>query len=61
MSSISNNKDMEEKQVTLKITTDLYYTAEFLRELAKAIEGGGKLTEYETYRGMAEIEWPEED
>ncbi len=52
---------MEEKQVTLKITTDLYYTAEFLRELATAIEDGGKLTEYETYRGMAEIEWPEED
>lgn len=48
-------------QVELKITTDLYYTAEFLRELANAIEDEGvDITEMETANGMAEVEWPEE-
>lgn len=48
-------------QVELKITTDLYYTAEFLRELATAIEDEGvDLTEMETANGMAEVVWPEE-
>lgn len=48
-------------QVVIKVTTDLYYTAEFLRELATAIEDESTdLTHYETANGDAEIEWPEE-
>lgn len=48
-------------QVVIKVTTDLYYTAEFLRELATAIEDEGTdLTEMETANGMAEVEWPDE-
>lgn len=54
---------MEEEtpQVVIKVTTDLYYTADFLRELANQIENEGcDLTEMETSHGMAEVEWPEE-
>lgn len=48
-------------QVKLTISTDLYYTAEFLRDLANAIEDNGTDVEsYETANGNAEIEWPEE-
>lgn len=52
---------MEEKQVKLTITTDLYRTADFLRSLANELEACGEETfdEYETSIGMAEIEWPE--
>ena len=50
-----------DNQVKLTISTDLYFTAEFLRELATAIEDGGvDCTSYETANGVAEIEWPEE-
>lgn len=49
-------------QVRLSISTDLYYTADFLRELANAIEDeGDELTEFETYRGIAEIDWEEDE
>lgn len=49
-----------EEQVILHITTDPYYTAEFLRELATAIEDEGTdLTTYEVGHGCAEIEWPD--
>ena len=55
---------MKEKQVILRIQTDLYYTADFLRELAAAIEDEGTdLNMYEVVNGCAngcaEIEWPD--
>jgi len=53
--------DKEQPQVVLRITTDLWFTAEFLRELATAIEDESTdLTHFETSTGDAEIEWPEE-
>lgn len=53
--------EKETPQVVIKVTTDLYYTADFLRDLACQIEDEGTdLTEMETANGMAEIEWPEE-
>lgn len=53
---------MEDKQVTLAITTDYGFTADFLRELANQIEEQGEqLTTYETFRGCAEVEWPDAD
>lgn len=53
--------EKETPQVVLRITTDLWFTAEFLRELATAIEDESTdLTHYETAQGDAEIEWPEE-
>ena len=52
---------MAQKQVRLTITTDLYYTADFLRELANEIENRGDyLNEYEGANGMATITWPDE-
>ncbi len=49
---------MDEKQVRLVVTTDRYYTADFLRELANEIENmGDDLNEMETAHGMAEIDW----
>lgn len=52
---------MEELQVTLKITTDYGFTADFLRELANQIEEDGEsLTDYETAKGCAEIEWTDD-
>ena len=47
------------EQVHLTITTDYGYTADFLRTLANAIEMGGEMKTLETYRGVADIEWPE--
>lgn len=53
--------DKETPQVKITITTDLWYSAEFLRELATAIEDESTdLTHFETSIGDAEIEWPEE-
>ena len=47
-------------QVQLTISTDLGYTADFLRQLANAIEANkNEFTDYETYRGAATIVWPE--
>jgi hypothetical protein len=52
---------MENEQVTLRIITDYGFTADFLRELANQIEESGEsLTDYETSKGCAEIEWPED-
>ena len=53
---------MEEvPQVFLNIQTDLYRTADFLRDLANAIEDEGTdLIEMETAIGMAEVVWPAE-
>ena len=48
-------------QVTITITTDYLYTAEFLRDLACAIEDEmTDLDTYETGQGCAEITWPDE-
>lgn len=46
------------KQVHLQISTDLGFTADFLRELANAIENSGPFEDYETFRGVAKITWP---
>lgn len=46
-------------QVHLEISTDLGFTADFLRELANAIESGGPFKDYETLRGVARISWPD--
>ena len=49
---------MEENQVTLKITSDYGFTADFLRDLANQIEEEGEsLTTFELPHGCAEIEW----
>ena len=49
------------KQVHLEISTDIGYTADFLRELATAIEESeDEVGDYETFRGVATISWPEE-
>lgn len=47
-------------QVHLEISTDLGFTADFLRELANAIENGDPFEDYETFRGVAKITWPQE-
>lgn len=47
-------------QVRLEISTDLGFTADFLRELANAIEEGEPFEDYETLRGVAKISWPQE-
>lgn len=51
----------KEPKVRLTITTDLWYTAEFLRELASQIEEWGPyFNTLDTYCGKAKVEWPEE-
>lgn len=53
--------EKETPQVLITLTSDLYYTADFLRELANAIEDEGTdLEHYETANGDAVINWPEE-
>lgn len=48
-------------QVHLEISTDIGYTADFLRELANAIEESeDEIGDYETFRGVATISWPSE-
>jgi len=47
-------------QVQLQISTDIGFTADFLRELANAIEESDPFEDYETFRGVAKITWPEE-
>lgn len=45
--------------VRLTVFTDLGYTADFLRELANAIENSEEeFYNFETYRGSASISWP---
>ena len=52
--------NMKETQVLLKISTDVGFTAEFLRKLANRIEEcGDNPTLFETFEGCAEISWPE--
>ena len=47
-------------QVHLEISTDIGFTADFLRDLANAIENSGDAIEdFETYRGVAKIDWPD--
>jgi hypothetical protein len=47
-------------QVVLHIQTDLGYTADFLRYLANAIENSETdIRDFETFRGVAQIEWPD--
>ena len=47
-------------QVHLEISTDLGFTADFLRQLANEIEASEEpLEEYESFRGVATISWPE--
>ena len=52
--------DENPAQVQLHISTDIGYTADFLRQLANAIEEGDTFEDYETFRGVAHISWPEE-
>jgi len=46
-------------QVHLEISTDLGFTADFLRQLANEIEAGDEPEDYETFRGVARITWPD--
>ena len=47
-------------QVELRISTDYGFTADFLRQLANEIEASdNEFTDYESYRGVATIVWPE--
>ena len=45
-------------QVGIRLASDFGHTADFLRELADAIERG-EPRDFETRRGCATIEWPE--
>lgn len=48
-------------QVRITITTDLWYSAEFLHELAGQIDNyGTDCDRLETYHGIAKVEWPDE-
>lgn len=60
VSSIIPFSEENPDQVHLQISTDLGFTADFLRELANAIENGDTFEDYETFRGVAKITWPEE-
>lgn len=51
--------DENPEQVRLHISTDIGYTADFLRELANAIEESDPFRDYETFRGFASISWPD--
>ena len=51
--------DENPDQVRLHISTDIGYTADFLRELANAIEESDPFRDYETFRGVATISWPD--
>lgn len=48
------------EQVQITISTDYGFTADFLRQLANEIEASdNEFTDYESYRGVASIKWPE--
>ena len=51
--------DENPAQVRLEISTDIGFTADFLRQLANAIEEGDTFEDYETFRGVARISWPD--
>ena len=58
--SIIPCRDENPDQVHLDISTDIGFTADFLRKLADAIENSGEeIEDYVTFRGFAAIEWPE--
>ena len=57
-SIIQFNEETPE-QVHLEISTDIGFTVDFLRELANAIENEDPFEDYETFRGVASIKWPE--
>lgn len=57
--SIIPFSDENPAQVHLEISTDLGYTADFLRQLANEIEAGDEPEDYETFRGVARISWPD--
>jgi hypothetical protein len=47
-------------QVHLEISTDIGFTADFLRQLANEIEASEEpLEDYESFRGVARITWPD--
>ena len=46
-------------QVQITISTDLGFTADFLRQLANFIESEDEPEDFETYRGVAKITWPD--
>lgn len=48
-------------QVRLEISTDLGFTADFLRQLANDIEAGDEPKDFETFRGVARITWPDSE
>ena len=51
---------MEDKFVEIKLVSDFGYTADFLRDLANYIEENGcQPKQFETFRGCAEISWPD--
>jgi hypothetical protein len=61
--NMTHYADETPNQVQLTISTDLGFTADFLRELANAIENDENdepFEDYETFRGVAKITWPEE-
>ena len=46
-------------QVHLQISTDIGFTADFLRQLANVIEESeDEIRDYESFRGVATISWP---
>ena len=51
--------DENPPQVQLRISTDIGFTADFLRELANNLDDLGMLEDYETFRGVATIVWPD--
>jgi hypothetical protein len=59
--SITQFNEETPDQVHLQISTDLGFTADFLRELANAIEESDPFEDYETFRGVARITWPESE
>ena len=48
-------------QVHLEISTDLGFTADFLRQLANEIEAGDEPEDFELFWGVAHITWPDSE
>jgi len=49
------------QQVHLEISTDLGFTADFLRQLANEIEYGAEPEDFELFYGVAHISWPDSE
>ena len=59
--SITPFSEENPAQVHLEISTDIGFTADFLRQLANEIEESeDDLEDYESFRGVAKITWPDE-